>query len=478
MMRLIVASFLIFCVLTGFSKKIGVLVNPSYCSSCNLNLEQIRNIDFDTALFLYSTDYSETECQKYTDELGAFDNKRIEIIISNKLIDSIRRQLDIPQETASFVYLIKLGKPTTFFDIKKINSKLSIINDLLKNEFELNEIKVHNELFISPGYKDICIVNHDLISLSYARNSICIVDSTNNLTNVLKPENLPYELIYKAYNSNDTTGYHDYEVLISSLTKTRSSLKFQFNCLNKFSDSSFIVLGTLYVPQRKTYDGLPSIMIRQELLLLEFNRNKMIAVNYLKTKPNSEISKDFFLNYTYYGRSFNTKGIDVAIEKDIYRGKKFFLIRLKKQFKNQYVKDKLYKIELPEKIKNDSIAYQKSGFFKLGDYLFFTYDLSSVYKYSNKRDKIERLKIKNKFTNNDKDILRCVAKKEYGFDFLLSSGHSDSWTIVRLTDNFERIDSVKFKSDCKVKSNVIYDSKQDCFTFRSYDDVVVQFRVK
>jgi len=451
-------------------------MNPDNCVLCNNGLRYLETIDCDTFQVIFPTRFSKEESLKYLKETPAFRDKHVLLEISDNQVSHVRNTLEIPELIQSLIFIYGANnKIVRYYDFRQLSySSVRAINALIKVNIKISEKKVNDPRFSTLGYEDICSLSGNLVCLSYPQNKIMVVDSYYNLIHILLPSHLPIIQLYSVYNNNDTTGFSEYFTKISTLNERGKTPIFQFNSIKPFTDSTFLIMGSLYVATSGLYQGQPSTRISQELMLIEFMDNKILSIHSLRSDKQGQIKRGFYLDYTNYTKSFDGKGIDVAIERDDNRGKKYFLAKLSSD-QGQTSLASVYKLELPELIKKDTTPYMLYTFYKEDNHVFFKYEFSTVYMYN--ESKLINLKIKgmDKLLRNSLQssyALECVSRQPFGYELLMIDSAFKRCVIVRLDNDLTYISSITSNLLCSSKSNVVYDYHLNSYVFRSNDNVI------
>lgn len=473
----------LFVGLQARASKIGVLLNPDNCVLCNNGVNYLETINCDSFIIFFPERYSENEANTFIQKSSAFKGKEISLVISDIETKTIRNKCKLPDNIQSVVFVYGADDEIVkSYDFKELSGTTTkAINALIRNNIRVYEKRVEDERFSSLGYEDVCKVASDIICLSYPQNKIMIVDEDYNLKHILLPKYLPIQQIYTVYNNNDTTGFYYYNKKIRSLHKRGKTPIFQFNSVKPYTDSTYLVMGSLYVATKGMYKGQPSTRISQELMLIEFMDNRIISIHSLKTDKRSQIKRGFYLDYTNYTKSFDDKGIDVAIERDNNRGRKLFLAKLNSD-DGQTSLDFAYKNQLPKHIKNDTTPYLMYTFYKLNKHIFFKYDFENVYIYNGKPklitsiisglDEATKAILKSDYT------LECVSKQPFGYELLFVDDTFKTCKVLRLNNHLSYINMISSNILCKPKSNVVYDYTSSSYCFRSNDNVIMELKME
>lgn len=473
----------LFSGLHAIASKIGVLLNPDNCILCNNGVNYLETINCDSFIVFFPEQYSENEANTFIQKSPAFKGKEISLVISNIKTKTIRNKCKLPDNTQSVLFVYgandEIVKSYNFKELSGTTTKA--INALIRNNIKVYEKRVEDERFTSLGYEEVCTVARDMICLSYPRNKIMIVDEDYNLKHILLPKYLPIQQIYTVYNNNDTTGFYHYNKRIQSLHQRGKTPLFQFNSIKPYTDSSYLVMGSLYVATKGMYQGQPSMRISQKLMLIEFMENKIISIHSLKTDKRSQIKRGFYPDYTNYTKSFDNKGIDVAIERDNNRGRKLFLAKLNSD-DGQTSLDYAYRNQLPKRIKKDTTPYLMYTFYKVNKHIFFKYDFENVYTYNGKSklstsiisglDETTKAMLKSDYT------LECVSKQPFGYELLFVDDAFKTCKVLRLNNDLSYICMLNSDILRKSKSNVAYDYESSSYCFRSNDNVVIQLTLE
>ncbi len=458
-------------------------MNPDNCILCNNGLRYLEMINCDSFEVFFPERFSEKEALTFIKNSSAFKGKEISLIISDSKTSKIRKDCKLSEQTQSAVFVYGANNEVVkYYDFKELSvTATKAINALVRNSIKVYERRVEDDKFSSLGFEDVCTVAGDIICLSYPQNKIMVVDEDYNLKHILLPEYLPIQQIYSVYNNNDTTGFYYYNKKIRSLHKRGKTPIFQFNSLKPYTDSTYLVMGSLYVASKGMYQGQPSTRISQELMLIEFMENKIISIHSLKTDKRSQIKRGFYLDYTNYTKSFDNDGIDVAIERDNNRGRKLFLAKLNSD-KGQTSLDYVYKNQLPILIKKDTTPYLMYTFYKVNKHIFFKYDFENVYNYTGKPklittiisglDEATKAILKSDYT------LECVSKQPFGYELLFVDDTFKTCNVLRLNNDLSHISMTSSDILCKSKSNVVYDNVKASYFFRSNDNVIMELKIE
>jgi hypothetical protein len=458
-------------------------MNPDNCILCNNGLSYLEMINCDSFEVFFPERFSEKEALTFINKSSAFKGKEISLIISDSKTSKIRKDCKLSEQTQSAVFVYGANNEVVkYYDFKELSViTTKAINELIRNSIRVYERCVEDDEFSSLGFENVCTVAGDIICLSYPQNKIMVVDEDYNLKHILLPEYLPIQQLYSVYNNNDTTGFNHYYKKISLLHKRGKTPIFQFNSIKPFTDSTYLVMGSLYIVSKGMYQGQPSTRISQEIMLIEFMENKIISIHSLKTDKRSQIKRGFYLDYTNYTKSFDNAGIDVAIERDNKGGRKLFLAKLKSN-KGQTSLDYTYKNQLPKRIKKDTTPYLMYTFYKVNKHIFFKYDFENVFTFTGKPklstsiisgvDEGIKALLKSDYT------LECVSKQPFGYELLFVDDTFKSCKVLRFNNDLSFINILSSDILCKSKSNVVYDYVSSSYFFRSNDNVIMQLKME
>jgi hypothetical protein len=466
------------------ASKLGAIVNPDNCSACNSQVYYLQHVNSDTIDFIYSENYTRKEVAVFLEENADFlVHKTVNIKFSDEYIKAVRVKLKVPENIQSLVFLYNSREePKIFFGFNELSmGVVSLLNDHLISTSKVSKKKIEGKDFAGLGSFKMLMMSDYIVVQSYAQNKVFIVDTQWQLTNVFLPENLPLLDIYKTYNQGDTTGFDwNYKFFTKRVLQKKNDY-FQFNSINRHSDTSFNVMGSLYVAKSSSYLGNPSIAINQELILLEFSNNVLINISYIKTKDNYQICKNFYPDYTFYQESINGDGVDVAVERDTRFGSKKFLAKLKYDGQHNLSFNKLYNRKLPKTIRNSKEPYSIYSFFRVEDAIFFSKSYKSFVVYNSVKDEFSEREISNYPKNlirqiRDSCYLSCARKTLYGYELIFINDTQKSYVKVMVSNEVEYITSHTRQLEYVVRSNIVYSPQLEGYCYKTTDNDVAVIR--